>query len=368
MASIAVLPVLIGLAVDYAIQFQARWDEQRDRGQPPEQAAAAAAAAGGPTIAAAGLATAAGFLVLLLSPVPMVRSFGAMLVVGIILAFACVLTAGFVLLVRYANPRERPDDVPPVLPRVRARAARVGGRSRRSAPARWLASARRGDAALVAARVRVLACAPQAASSGSPPRSPSLGLVATFFHDVESDVRELVPQDLQALKDANELQEATGVSGEIDVTVTGRDLTDPQVIAWMTRFQDKVLADHGYREGARSCRVPKDPPELCPAVSLPDLFRSGTPQDAASVKALLDAVPRYFSQAAISVRPAHRQPGVRHPPDAARAPAAGDRRHRARDRRPVAEAPGRRRRPGRRPAGAGRRGERQARVAVVALR
>jgi predicted RND superfamily exporter protein len=35
-------------------------------------------------------------------------------------------------------------------------------------------------------------------------------------------------------------------------------------------------------------------------VSLPDLFRSGTPQSAASVKALLDAVPRYFSQAAIS--------------------------------------------------------------------
>ena len=31
MASIAVLPVLIGLAVDYAIQFQARFDEQRAR-------------------------------------------------------------------------------------------------------------------------------------------------------------------------------------------------------------------------------------------------------------------------------------------------------------------------------------------------
>ena len=31
MASIAVLPVLIGLAVDYAIQFQARFDEQRER-------------------------------------------------------------------------------------------------------------------------------------------------------------------------------------------------------------------------------------------------------------------------------------------------------------------------------------------------
>ena len=32
MASIAVLPILIGLAVDYAIQFQARFNEARDAG------------------------------------------------------------------------------------------------------------------------------------------------------------------------------------------------------------------------------------------------------------------------------------------------------------------------------------------------
>ena len=93
MASIAVLPVLIGLAVDYAIQFQARFDEARGR-RPrpdPEEAAEAAAGAGGPTIATAGLATAVGFLILLLSPVPMVRGFGLLLVLGIALALGCAL-------------------------------------------------------------------------------------------------------------------------------------------------------------------------------------------------------------------------------------------------------------------------------------
>ena len=35
MASIAVLPVLIGLAVDYAIQFQARFREARERRASP---------------------------------------------------------------------------------------------------------------------------------------------------------------------------------------------------------------------------------------------------------------------------------------------------------------------------------------------
>ena len=75
MASIAVLPVLIGLAVDYAIQFQARFDEAVEKGA--AEPAVQAARAGGPTIVSAGVATAVGFLVLLLSPVPMVRGFGA---------------------------------------------------------------------------------------------------------------------------------------------------------------------------------------------------------------------------------------------------------------------------------------------------
>src|SRR3954451_2591383 len=81
MASIGVLPVLIGLAVDYAIQFQSR---AREAGGDP----VAAARVGGPTIVTAGVATAAGFAVLALSPVPMVREFGLMLVAGVVLALA----------------------------------------------------------------------------------------------------------------------------------------------------------------------------------------------------------------------------------------------------------------------------------------
>ena len=127
----------------------------------------------------------------------------------------------------------------------------------------------------------------------------ALGWVADTQTEVISDVRELVPRDLQALKDVNELQDATGVSGEIDVTLTGEDLTDPKVIAWMTGFQRDVLKAHGYDVG-ETCAQDDDPPELCPALSLPDLFRSGPPQQKESVTALLDAVPPYFSQAVIT--------------------------------------------------------------------
>src|SRR3954462_5725193 len=99
MASIGVLPVLIGLGVDYAIQLQSRWDERRaEGGDDVVETAARVGAVGAPTILTAAMATAVGFLVLLLSPVPMVQGFGLVLVAGIVLAFACAITAGIAVL------------------------------------------------------------------------------------------------------------------------------------------------------------------------------------------------------------------------------------------------------------------------------
>jgi hydrophobe/amphiphile efflux-3 (HAE3) family protein len=298
MASIAALPVLIGLAVDYCIQFQARFEEVKATAAVPPGAAAAAtsaASAGGPTIATAGLSTAVAFLVLLLSPVPMVRGFGALLVVGIFVALGCALTAGFAALIRFSEPR---PDVPPVLPRARATAVGWWDAVATSVVGQWFArvAARLGawgrravDFALLQPR-RVLMVGLAVAA---------IGWVADTQTEVISDVRELVPRDLHALQDVNVLQDATGVSGEIDVTLSGDDLTDPKVIQWMTEFQSGVLEAHGYKVGA-TCAQDNDPPELCPALSLPDLFRSGTPTSEQSVRALLDAVPPYFSQAVIS--------------------------------------------------------------------
>ncbi len=98
MASVAVLPVVIGLAVDYAIQLQARFREAAEGGRRPPAAAVTAAMQGGPVIATAALATAVGFLTLTLSPIPMVREFAIALVAGIAAALAISLTAGLAAL------------------------------------------------------------------------------------------------------------------------------------------------------------------------------------------------------------------------------------------------------------------------------
>ena len=289
MASIAALPVLIGLAVDYAIQFQARYNEAVARNE--REPAVAAAVAGGPTILTAGLATAVGFLVLLLSPVPMVRGFGLLLVVGIVLALGCALCAGFAALTRFARPASGAEDARrKQLGAVGSRAAALREHPRVHAAGEWLADRSWRTLGFALSRPRrVLAIGLAVAV---------VGLALDTQSEVVSDVRELVPQDLQALKDVNVLQEETGVSGEIDVTIRAGDITDPQVIAWMTRFQDQVLRAHGFKSGKR-CTQAKNPPELCPALSLPDLFSTaGTGQ--AQVRALLDAVPAYFSQGVVT--------------------------------------------------------------------
>jgi uncharacterized protein len=280
MASIAALPVLIGLAVDYAIQFQARFDEAEARGDP--EPALAAVAAGGPTILTAGVATATGFLVLLLSPVPMVRGFGLLLVLGIVLALGCALCAGFAALARFRGPPE------PAQPARESRLAALHSHPRVHAAGEWLADRSWRALGLALSRPRrVLAIGLAVAV---------VGLALDTQSEVASDVRELVPQDLQALRDVNVLQEETGVSGEIDVTVRADDITDPEVIAWMTRFQNRVLREHGYRPGKR-CTQNRGAPELCPALSLPDLFSTAR-QD--QVSRLLDAVPAYFSQGVVT--------------------------------------------------------------------
>jgi uncharacterized protein len=231
-----------------------------------------------------------------------VRGFGALLVLGIVLALACAVTAGFAALVRFAEPRPRPGDVPPALPRVRARLGRAREAVTRSSA--WQALGWRGAGVREWAADRGWRALGLALTR--PRRVLAVGLALALIGwaadtqtRVLSDVQQLVPQDLQALKDVRELQTETGISGEIDVTVRADDITRPEVIAWMTRFQDRVLKVHGYGPGKR-CEQAKDPPELCPALSLPTIFSSVNLRDQRQVRSLLDAVPPYFSQGVVS--------------------------------------------------------------------
>jgi hydrophobe/amphiphile efflux-3 (HAE3) family protein len=306
MASIAVLPVLIGLSVDYAIQFQARFVEAVRGGSSPPRAAVEAASRGGPVIATAGLATAGGFLVLVLSPIPMVRGFALLLVLGIAIAFALALTVGLAAL-SLLSPAAQGQPA-----RVRLPARLLGARRRFQAAVRPVSEfGTRVGAALGRAGRRALAV-----SIAAPGRVLVVGAVLAAAGwgvgtqiPVISDIRELVPRNLPALHDVDQLEEATGISGLTYVTVSAPDLTDPKVISWMHDFEQRVLQRHGYVGSAPSCQSPDT--EICPEISLPDfLYGDSTAAPSQSrIRTDLQLLPHYVSQAMVSTDPKTGKPG-----------------------------------------------------------
>jgi len=304
MASIAVLPVLVGLAVDYAIQFQARaaetlHDDEADGVGPTGMggrtvAIARAAAVGAPTIATAGAASAAAMLVLLLSPVPMVRGFGVLLVIGVAIALLCTLTVGAAAL------------------------SLLGGRGAARPPvdafaAGHIGSAWRGARELLVDNplTRLVSSAALVGAVRRPERVLGVGLALATLGwgldtqtKVETDITKLVPQSLSSLQSLNTLERATGVGGEIDLMVRGANLATPATIEWMSSYESAVLKRFGY-SSTRGCGQAR----LCPAFSLPDLFQgqsattaTGAPAAAkpklsqADVSGLLSVIPSYFSQ------------------------------------------------------------------------
>ena len=267
MASIAVLPILVGLAVDYAIQFQARFDEAEAEGRRGADAAISAVLGGGPAIATACLATAVGFLALLLSPVPMVRTFALLLVLGVAIAFGLSLTAGFAAL---------------SLRREGVGEGRFSGRTR--APERL--------ASFALSRPRTILSAGLAFAV--------IGWGVGTQIDTQSDIRKLAPQSIEAVRELNRLQDATGVSGELDVKVEAPDRTDPATLEWMAAFKRRVLRDNGFSGAHASCLSA----EVCPGPALSDFVVGSGPLHRAQVRAALRGLPEYDLRQVAHVDPA----------------------------------------------------------------
>jgi predicted RND superfamily exporter protein len=286
MASIAALPILIGLAVDYAIQLQARYDEALESTADPIEAARSAASRAGPTIAIACLSTAAGFLALQLSPIPMVRGFGLLTVAGVLIAFCVAFLAGFaVLSLRRARTEGTGDP-----------ADRAGGRGvspgsgvlffaqtgwREKLRARRKTQQREGGPSLPPPHEGRSRSLPQRAvglALARPKEVLGAGLVLAAIGwgvgtqiETESNIAKLAPQNLQAVKDLNELQDVTGVSGELDVRVHAPDLTDPATIRWMAAFKRRALRAGGFSGPDPSCQKA----EICPGPALSDFLTGG---------------------------------------------------------------------------------------------
>ena len=344
-AQVAVLPILVGLAVDYAIQCQSRVGEAVAAGtRDPREAVAQAARAGAPTIATALVAAIAATVALVLSPVPMVRGFGVLLAVGLAIAFVCALTVGSAALVLAGEGRGETGargsvgsgatgglmgvrgsegsaaSHEPAGARGSARSGEPSGLSAaggshawgrlRGSAAPWVAalvSAWRGARELLADNplTRLLARVALERAVRSPGRVLAVGAALAALGwgldtqtQVQTNIEKLVPQDTPSLRNLRTLERLSGVGGVIDLTVGGRDVLKPATIEWMSAYERAMLARFGYSAG-RGCGTA----QLCPAFSLPDLFhREGSTSKlrVSEVDALLAAIPPYFSQDVIA--------------------------------------------------------------------
>lgn len=95
MVTMAAFPILLGLGVDYAIQFHNRYDEESKKGKTVAGAITESITHIGPAIGIAIVAGCLGFAALFFSPIPMIKDFGYTLILGVII---CYILSVFLLL------------------------------------------------------------------------------------------------------------------------------------------------------------------------------------------------------------------------------------------------------------------------------
>jgi predicted RND superfamily exporter protein len=313
MASIATMPILIGLVVDYAIQLQARYDETIATGASPLEAARTAATRAGPTIATACLATAAGFLALQLSPVPMVRSFGLLLIAGIAIGFALAVTAGFAALSLRSQAAETgaPEARGVILfAQITQRAKQRARRKSQQAEGHPSQPPEQERRTSPRPELRLLAIA-----LAHPKRILTIGAALALIGwglgtqiGTVSDIRSLAPQGLQEVSDLNQVQDATGVSGQLQIAVEAPDFSSPPTIHWMADFKQRVLRENGFSGARPSCLKA----ELCPGPALSDFLTTGSGKERLTqggIRATLRELPSYDLEPLAPVDPETGLPG-----------------------------------------------------------
>ncbi|HQP72081.1 MAG TPA: MMPL family transporter, partial [Methanoculleus sp.] len=108
MVVVGSFPVLIGIGIDYGVQFHARFDDEVRQKTIPE-AVWATVTQMGPSVLIAMSATALGFIAMFFAPVPMVADFGMVCAIGIASCYiaALVIVPIFATVTRYRPKNEK---------------------------------------------------------------------------------------------------------------------------------------------------------------------------------------------------------------------------------------------------------------------
>jgi hydrophobe/amphiphile efflux-3 (HAE3) family protein len=247
MAVIGAFPVLIGLGIDYAIQFHARFDEESRRGS-LENAVVMTVTRTGPAVMFAMLATCMGFMAMFVSEVPMVRSFALVAIIGIFTSFwvSCIGVPTLGLLLHY-RPKEPKTDtcyavgtgacdslVEPSRPD-----SRRDGKKRSFSYGEFLTTMSVRIAKHPLPLLLIFGCIAFA------------GFQIDSLIAIQTSENAFVPGDMPAKINIDKVTRILGATSTADFYVQG-DGTDLETVRWMQQFQEYELGHHPELTSATS--------------------------------------------------------------------------------------------------------------------
>ncbi|MFZ2414405.1 MAG: RND family transporter, partial [Minisyncoccia bacterium] len=222
MITFAAFPLLIGVGIDYAIQFHNRMDEELNKGKPLMEATVATVHHVALPVLIAMIITAAGFISLLSSSVPSINDFGKVCIIGLVM---CYLSSLFVnLTVLYMSERKSP------------RKKKAEGHSEEGSVIGVFITKitdfciERGKAVLVVALLLALA-----------------GNYADTRVPIETDVKNYIPQDLGPLIELRHMKAIYGGTDSIQFLVQADDVTEPENLMWIDDFSNYLLVSREDR-------------------------------------------------------------------------------------------------------------------------
>ncbi|MEQ6376156.1 hydrophobe/amphiphile efflux-3 (HAE3) family transporter [Bacillaceae bacterium S4-13-56] len=223
MVTMAILPILIGLGADFAIQFHNRYDEEFTKTGNAKESVITSIKHMGPAVGIAVVTMTAGFITLLVSKVPMIQDFGIMLSIGVFVIYTLELFLMFSIL----NIRDRKQKHSVNKQHSNKIEKALGWLSRK----------------VVAYPLVVLLLAIGLSVGGF-----------TFEDDlrVETDIEKLMPQDSPALIGLNEIRDTIGSTMEVSFMVEAEDVTKQEVLQWMENFEKNNLNKYDAFESSTS--------------------------------------------------------------------------------------------------------------------
>lgn len=220
MATMAVLPILLGLGIDFSIQFHNRYQEEVTRSRTVADAIAASVSSMLPMVGIALLATIIGFVTLFISKVPMIQDFGMMLAIGIFISY---VVAVFLLhSIIYIGDRKKKIE------KLKEAASRASSRIERIL-------LRLGKLA-INHTIWIFIIAALFAIGGG---------IVDHWLPTNTDYEELIPQNTPALTELRELRHVAGSGGIVYFMVeSSEDISRFEILDWLKSYQDKALASH----------------------------------------------------------------------------------------------------------------------------